>query len=438
VEVLAKNSFNTSGNKLLTGWNRAVTKLTQGLIAAKPSQIFKQATSMLTSMELMGPINYGKYLATLPEAIQSGEIREITDTSFFRARGQLRTMSRESRQIQEAIEFDDRIGVFDFIPGAETKAITQKLNKMFTNRDMTNFFFLPTQIGDITGVLPSTWAAYKHFQAEIAKDNPSLTPDQIKASARIKAIDFANATQQSGDMTQVSPWMLNNNPAMRLLTAFKQAPLQYMNRVLRIMQTAGTDRWDWNKFGKMYFVYFFLLPHVFDYVSKAFGFGDEDWRTNVPTTAILGPFEDAVFVGPIFEWAVMSSLGGLLSAATGEDIKAPKLKPGDVLGVGASVADNLQQAQDALGKVMEDGVTPQEFFKFTTELTEASLPVTGGYGALARQVSNSIEGVILGSDGEFVQNWKRYLMTLGYSRSVTKQGEEKSKKKKRPITYVYR
>lgn len=438
VEVLAKNSYNVSGNKLLTGWNRAVTKLTQGLIAAKPVQIIKQTTSMFTAMELTGPINYMKYLAGMSDAITSGEIKELTDTAFFRARGQLRTMSRDVRQIQEALEYDRQIGVLDFIPGDNLKELRQRLHRLTTNKKMTDLFFLPTQLGDFTGLLPSAWVAYKHFQTQIAAENPSMTSADVKASARIKAIEFANATQQSGDMTQVSPWMLSNNPFMRLVTAFKQAPLQYMNRVLRIMQTAGTDKWDWNKFGKMYFVYFFLLPHLYDYVSKAFGFGDEDWRVKGPTTAVLGPFEDAILAGPIFQWAVASSIGGLVSAATGEEIKPPKLRPGDVLGVGASIAENLQQAQDALRKTMEDGVTPAEFFKFTTELSEASLPITGGYGALARQISNSIEGVVLGMDGEFVKNWKRYLMTLGYSRSVTKPDGSSSKSKKRANSYVYR
>lgn len=410
VNVLVKNTVSSEADHVFHSVNKAVTRLAQGLIAAKPFQVIKQMTSAFAGAEVMGFPKYFQYLSTLPEAIRTGEVRVLTDSSYIRNRSQSRVIDRDTRAIQEMMEFDRKTSLIDNLANPEMKEALKKFDKMLKNPTFNNLLFLPTQLGDIGGLLMSSWPVYKHYLAE--GDTPAV--------AKTKAIAHANSTQQSGDFTQLPAWMLNANPVQRLFTLFTQAPYQYMNRALRVMQKAGTDRWDWDEFAKMYAVFFLVLPALFDYVSNVFKL-DKDARLYAAQKAALGPFDELVIAGPMLEWAVVHATAGLLSKVTGEEVKAPAWSVQNISGLAGSFAGNVVQTQKALIAIAEEGISAESVLKLVTEASEASLPLTGSAGGAVRQVSNSLEGLVLGSQGDLVDTWRRYFMVLGASRNITKE-----------------
>lgn len=421
-ETFKKNSLNSGNTRLMSGFNKMVTRYTQAFIAAKPSQVIKQMTSFATSMAVMGPTQFVKHMGSLYEGIQDGRVRKLIDDPFFRDRAVSRTISRDIRQIQETIDYDNSRNFLDFIKNPKVKENAAKFNQIINNPKIHNFFFLFTQLGDLGGAVGSAWPLYQYYQT---KQGGGFS----EAEARLKALEHVRLTQQSGSHTQLSQVMQSNNPFARLMTAFTQVPVQYMNQALMQFHKLGTKNFDWSnkahvkEFGNMFLTYFVVLPALFGFVSSAFKFPDledDEEVLQLGANTLLGPFSDAHIVGPILDWAAFNVMAGIADAVSDEEIKGRSFRTHELGGsVFQSVYENLDQARRAIHDIAQNGVTTQNFLKALTEITEATFPVTGGFGGAARQVTNAVEGVFLAQQDPIEDAWRRYLMLLGFSRRTT-------------------
>ena len=412
-DALTTNSARKSTDKLSMAMNQFINRFSAGVLAIKPSLFLKQLMSAPFSIMEIGWSKYVEGLADLPRAIESGEIAAFLNHPYIKARYKFRTGSQELRFVQDMIQ-----------SAREGRGDTwfSKFDQAVENPQLAQILFLPTQLGDLGGILGNGWPVYKALREK------GMTEDE----AMKVVIRHTDRTQQSGGFDQMSALMLDDHPLMRSLTRFTGAPTLYMSAAYRVMDTIGTERSykrdangeiikgpdgkpvvDWQKFANMYMVIFILLPSIFDFVSDAFRWDKDE----LPSKAILGPFSSAPIVGPMLEWAVINATKKIDNLATGD--KKTYMRAPD-FGLYASMFNNITQANNALQKALKDGVTPEEFFDIINEVAEASTPVTGGLGGAVRAGSNALEGLYLGLEGDFVDTWRRYLMTLGFSKSSTK------------------
>lgn len=421
LEVLTKNSTRNGEEKLFSAVSTFVNNLTQGYINAKPLQAIKHATHMFAGMEVTGVSKYFQFLADIPRAMESGEIRELTDSPYMRRRGTSHMISRDMRLVQEGKDFGVNPSLLDYLP-AGSKENLKFVKEILANPTFNDLMFLPTQLGDFGGLVASTWPVYKYFQEAIAKSDPSKPITQVKQEALVEAIKNADASQQSPDFTQSPAWMLSSNPFVKFFSQFKQAPYQYMNKVLTHLQQLGTDRFDPVKFGKAYAVFFLLLPSFFDYVSK--GFNDENKVVYTAKRMLLGPFDELVVAGPMLNWTISNILASTMSAITGEKVEGKKFEASDMAGLGASFGESVAQTIAATTKAFKNDFDAADVMHMITKFTEASYPLTGNVGAVARELANAAEGMVLASqsasEGDIVQAWRRAVGgALGYSKSRT-------------------
>lgn len=412
LEVLIKNTVRKPGDELYSPLSNIVSNMQRGFVASKPFNLVKQTTSMFAGIEIAGATNYFKYLKTLPDAWNSGELRKLTDQAYLHLRGTMNRSSIDMAQIERARTQGDEKTFAELLYGQKGKDLDANLKKYFENPTLLRMAFLPTQVGDFFGFVASTWPVYKHYLAQ--GDN--------EATALNKAIEFSNATQQSPDHTQMPAWALTANPIIRAMFAFKQAPIQYFNRVLRILNTIGTDNWDPKKFAQVYALYFVMLPALFDAVSDLFR-PDDDWRLGVGRRLLVGLGDELVIVGPMWDWAITNALAGGLSKITGEDIKGKKFKKDEFSGVLSSFTKNIQDASDALSKVLEGDMSLPTVLKFLNEFSEATIPFTGTAGATVKAGVNVLEGVTLGlteAGGDITKTWRRFFMPIGATRYATR------------------
>ncbi len=426
-QVLTRNSTRTDTAQLTSGLNKIITRIAQGYLVFKPSQILKQTTSGVAAIERVGMGNFLKSFASLPNAIQSGEILDLVSDPYFASRYRFRNISLDLRIIQEMIQSQQGQQMkFDEATNEQVKWLAEqgkKVDKLTKNPTFLKWAFMTTTMGDFGGALVNGWAVY---QQELQK-----TGD--KEQAVLTTIDHINDTQQSPDYTKSSAALLNPNPMTRAFGLFKHTPLQYMNRVWRQFNTLGTEKSliddgfggkkispeAWKTFGNTYMTYYFLLPMLYTYVSKAFRKDDLD---EMAARAFVGPFDNAMIAGPMFQYATLSVVNRAMSAITGEKLEKPSaMSAGKRLTVLSSIITNMHDANRALDKIIKDGgPTATNVLRLTTEISEATIPFTGVIGGASRAASNFVEGVAYGAEGEFVNNWRRWMMLLGFSERSTR------------------
>jgi len=413
MDVLIKNTiYHGRQGALWRPVNALVGKATEGFIASKPFQFIKQSTSIFTGIEVTGVEKYFKYLKTIPEAWQSGELRELIDNAYFRARGQLRNMNRDMRIIEQERASEEDIELLERILGGKSKENIQKLRSYFDNPTFLKLAFLPTQAGDFIGTVGAGWPVYQYYIKDMG---------MTKEQALYKTIEFINATQQSPDVTQMPAWALNANPLVRSFFTFSQAPLQYINRILRILQTYGDagGNWDWNKFAKVYALYFVFLPALFDYVSEVFR-PDEEPEREWARRFLVGPLDDIPGYGKFYDWLATNFIAETIKATTGKEVRGREVKPND-FGVLGSMGKNLDDARKAFNSAIKEDYSTKSVLESLTEFSEASLPLTGTPGATVRQLMNTLEGINFMEEGSFNEKlWRRSFMALGASRYSTR------------------
>lgn len=424
IDVLVKNSVNDKVFQMSSTLNKGITRFSEGVLAGKAIQLVKQVTSSFASMSVTTPKSYFKHLAEMPAAIESGEIMKLINDPYFKGRYIFRTQSKDIMDIHSNLEFDNQKSFIDYLNNPKASEYGRKLNRMLTNPNVKNFFTIFTQLGDLGGVLGSTFPLYKWYQSEAGGGFS-------EAEARIKAFRNADDTQQSGSKTNLSPTMLTANPLYRAMSLFKQAPLLYMNKVIEVFNDMGTVNFSWDnsadvkRFANVYITFMIVLPQLFEFVSNGFQVPDlEEEGPDFFAQLLLGPFDDVPLAGPLLHWAVAQTMASATNKMAGLDLKArPLWGTNDLIG---SYFRGVSKVQKAIAKVFDDeGPDALNVTKAITEFSKVTLPVTGGFGGVVAVVGGATEGILLASEGVglYVDNWRRYLTILGTSVKSTEPRE---------------
>lgn len=172
----------------------------------------------------------------------------------------------------------------------------EMLKNLGTKIGLREFLMLNIKLGDRGAIYMGGWALYKSVLKR--------TGSKEKAMAEFERI--TNETQQSSYMSEQSAWQ--SNPFGNWFTMFQSSQNQYLRKELTALRGVATGRMPWDKAMKTLFIYHFLLPMFFQFVSDGFRW-DKDAQLR---TAVLGSLNGAFVLGKVMErlteWAITRAL----------------------------------------------------------------------------------------------------------------------------------
>lgn len=216
----------------------------------------------------------------------------------------------------------------NIIKDFEEVSKSEMLKNLGTKIGLREFLMLNIQLGDRGSIYMGGWALYKYMLKK--------TGDPAQAMAEFERI--TNETQQSSYMSEQSAWQ--SNPFGNWFTMFQSSQNQYLRKELTALRGLATKRMDWDKAVKTLFIYHFLLPMFFQFVSDGFRWGkDAQLRA-----AALGSLNGAFVLGKVMERMVDWAITGTLNYKLGIKELFP---PVSVLENGAKfLSDSVKYAVD--------------------------------------------------------------------------------------------
>lgn len=173
----------------------------------------------------------------------------------------------------------------NIIRDLEIVSNSERLKNLGTKTGFREFLMLNVQLGDRGAIYLGGWAVYKKVLAE--------TGSEEKAMAAFEKV--TNETQQSSFMSEQSSWQ--SNPFGALFTMFQSSQNQYLRKEINAVRGLLTGRMDAPKVGKTLFIYHFLLPMLFQFVSDGFRW-DKDKQFRAAT---LGSLNGAFILGDMLD-----------------------------------------------------------------------------------------------------------------------------------------
>ena len=151
-------------------------------------------------------------------------------------------------------------------------------------------------LGDKGAIYLGGWPVYKAIL--------NKTGSHEKALAEFDRI--TNETQQSSYMSEQSKWQ--SNPFLNWFTMFQSSQNQYLRKELTAIRGLITGRMDKDKVFKTLFIYHFMLPMLFQFVSDGFRW-DKDAQLRA---GMLGSLNGAFVLGKVMErivdWSITQKL----------------------------------------------------------------------------------------------------------------------------------
>lgn len=216
----------------------------------------------------------------------------------------------------------------NIIKDFEEVSKSEMLKNLGTKIGLREFLMLNIQLGDRGSIYMGGWALYKYMLKK--------TGDPAQAMAEFERI--TNETQQSSYMSEQSAWQ--SNPFGNWFTMFQSSQNQYLRKELTALRGLATKRMDWDKAMKTLFIYHFLLPMFFQFVSDGFRW-DKDAQLRA---AVLGSLNGAFVLGKVMERMVDWAITGTLNYKLGIKELFP---PVSVLENGAKfLSDSVKYAVD--------------------------------------------------------------------------------------------
>lgn len=216
----------------------------------------------------------------------------------------------------------------NIIKDFEEVSKSEMLKNLGTKIGLREFLMLNIQLGDRGSIYMGGWALYKYMLKKIG--------DPAQAMAEFERI--TNETQQSSYMSEQSAWQ--SNPFGNWFTMFQSSQNQYLRKELTALRGLATKRMDWDKAVKTLFIYHFLLPMFFQFVSDGFRW-DKDAQLRA---AALGSLNGAFVLGKVMERMVDWVITGTLNYKLGIKELFP---PVSVLENGAKfLSDSVKYAVD--------------------------------------------------------------------------------------------
>ena len=271
-----------SNDKLFAadGVNKIMSKLRANyavsVLGVKPALAIKQLTSFPAYLEhlsvkefMEGIIDFAKHPKQAIEILSSSELMKTRQTNIIK----------------------------DF----EVVSKSEWIKNLGTKNGFREFLMLNIQLGDRGAIYLGGWPVYKAYLKK--------TGSHEKAIAEFERI--TNETQQSSYMSEQSKWQ--SNPFLNWFTMFQSSQNQYFRKELTALRGLITSRMPKDKVFKTLFIFHFLLPMLFQFVSDGFRWD----KTAQLRAGILGSLNGVFVLGKVMERLVDWGIDGKLNYKLG-------------------------------------------------------------------------------------------------------------------------
>lgn len=354
-------------------------RFTQGVLAAKPSIAIKQLVSFVAYADAIPVKDYMK-----------GELdfwtNPVKNYKFLRENSKLLQARGENmeRDIKSASNSD-------------AYAMYRK------KQNYINSMMINIKLGDQAAIVIGGWAVYKHAY------NKSKAEGKTEAEAKKDGIRrfeiVTKTTQQSAALSDLSAWQ--RNPLMKLFTMFLSTPNQYFRKEMGAVRNILTGRGSRAQHMKTIFIFHFLLPMMFQFVSD-FGKWDEKEQKRA---MILGSLNGLFLIGDGLDYLTRAGLG-----MRKFDMEQPYM----------STFDDISKP---IGLLSDEDITMEDVLKAMEGLTDATGKATGlptGY------VWDAAEGIKKLLHGEMTRGLGQLAGWSEYSVDKKLEGRKEKVKAKAP------
>jgi hypothetical protein len=356
-----------------------------------PRSGFMQLTALAgftdpTASKPISSIDIANSILSLPEAIKSGELKNLLETGYMKERwlGAFDQAAKMAEETSRYAAFQER-GRFD------PRGIIRKLG---TSKVIHEWMSISTRFGDRVPSVVGGWAVYRKVLAE--------TGDKVKAvESAIKMIEEVNGSLDPGKTAEIYS---RKDFVSTLFKVFTRSTSIYLDRYLRMHKAFAAGQITKAQYAKGLVLYHVWIPMFTSAVAMGAGaqFDDDEMKTMM----LAGPLSYALLVGGMFKIAAATIL-----KATGINEKfASGYDPGgDMLdGYARDVRSAFKHISEALE--YPDVENMWGAVAYTGKVFDI-LPLPAGY--LARQPEALMK--ILQGD------WPEGLMEIvGYSSAATK------------------
>lgn len=352
---------------VLSAYNWLNSNFSVAVLALKPNLMFKQMTSAIT---FAADIPMAEYVAGMADFITNfDEAMEIM-------RGSALMQARGSNQDVAIAR-----GVQQYVRGLRGRTAS-----------LSEIMLLPTRLGDRGAIYFGGWSVYRYHRKVLGKSHEEAMAE----------FEFSVAmSQQSSDLDQKSRVQAHDNLLVRGTTMFMSAPNAYYRASKRAMRQRMRGEISRKEFTKKMTIYNVMLPILFQFVSGAFAWDDEDnedgWIPFLPKDmerALITGWLDGLFIiGPLWERTIAYKQG----------IYWPESGPNFLEGI---------------TEVMDAAVNEEDGIQMWADIIEGLFLIAG---LPNETVFNMAGGVMDITEGETEVGIKR---VLGYSEGIAERSSD--------------
>ena len=358
-------NFTANGIEKAKGFEAAIELLrinfTRSALAIKPAITIKQMASFLAYADEIPTVDFirgvGEFVKNPAE-----KIRILFDSPLVQTRGK-----DFNRDVKDAFNSDE-FAAFRKIPS------------------WRNMILFNVRYGDYASVFLGGWSVYSYHVRQ-GKSHSQALEEFEKATA---------STQQSGDLDQLSDWQ-RGGPIAKLFTMFTSAQNQYFRKELSAVRNLIKGRMTPKEAAKRIFIYHFLLPMFFQWVSD-FGKWNKDEQLRA---AILGSLNGIFILGNMLDTIVRAGIKAFGDSDIGVfDSEIPAFQ----------FSDGVKKA---IQKLDADEIWMEDVIAALADLSEGTVaPLTG---IPIKQIFDAAEGLSDIGEGE---TGRGALKLMGWSPTV--------------------
>jgi hypothetical protein len=346
----------------------------------------------------INPVVYLKQLASIPAYIADVPILDwskefvkvLNPLEFKRA---YRTLSK-SKMVQ--MRYDQ---------GFERDMVlalqNQKPGKLISGTDWVNTFaYAFTKMGDKQAIFFGGWPVYKYHKKKALKKGKSLKDAETIAMRKFEEASLRS--QQASNVEDLGDFQRRGS-AYKLFTMFMTSPNQYYRMIVGGWRNLRAGRGSRSENLRRIFVGQLVLTTLFQFISNAFKWDDEDQAISI----LLYPFAGLLFFGQGFEYMIRSAFN-----------KEYPMGPVSILDPIEDIGKGLKKTFD--GKEFNN----KKVFKILDEYISGLSKIFGiPYSGPKRSIENTIKVLTEESDLSLKD---KALKGIGF-----RMKEEKKKKKKK-------
>ncbi|MFA5186898.1 MAG: hypothetical protein WC551_10500 [Patescibacteria group bacterium] len=335
IDTLAGGSVNrTADRKAMKGFFQTLGWYARSKLVS-PKQLFRQfsAISAFTRIQVgktwIGAKELVQSTASLPEAVRSGELRELLDTAYMRQRFQ--------GMFEYGVQYVEDIARQEWFRTLKDDSKAGKVRQALASKQMHNLITASSRYGDRWASVVGGWSVYKE----------ALSQGIEKTTATKLAIRAIEDTQQSMDPGKAPVAFGRNDLPSRLLTLFQRTPAIYFDQYLRMWEDKKSGKINNEQFIRQMATFHLWIP-MFEALVTAGDF--EPWEMGLAVAA--GPFAYHV----IFAQFIRAVIAGVMEGASDNEAELPAyLKEGSDGSLISSATRDATKALKAVFAMVNDG-----------------------------------------------------------------------------------